>query len=129
MYEEKMELMNGTCPYCGQVIAVKAMDQQDADLKAADECNCEKAARARRYKGANSYLQQLIAGERCRAAGFVELSEKQIQLASLALESVCKDDVPSAQINLEDSALKIAAKAEGKIAVTRTRKVRMRAEV
>lgn len=129
MYEEEMELMNGICPYCGQVIAVKAMDQQDADLKAADECNCEKAARARRYKGANSYLQQLIAGEYCRAAGFVELSEKQIQLASLALESVCKDGVPSVQINLEDLALKIAAKAEGKIAVTRTKKVQMRAEV
>lgn len=129
MYENEMEMMNGTCPYCGQVIAVKAMDQRDADLKAADECNCEKAARARRYKEANSYLQQLIAGECCRSAGFVELTLKQIQLASLALESVCKDDVPSVQINFEDSTLKIAAKAEGKIAVTRTKKVQMRAEV
>ena len=36
MYEET-ELMNGACPYCGQVIAVKAMDQRDADLNAADE--------------------------------------------------------------------------------------------
>lgn len=128
MYDE-MEMMNGTCSYCGQVIAVKAMDQQDANLKAIDECNCEKAARARRYKRANSYLQQLIAGEYCRAAGFVELSEKQIQLATLALEGACKDDIPSVQINLEDSVLKIAAKAEGKIAVTRTKKVQMRAEV
>lgn len=129
MYEDEMEMLNGTCPYCGQVISVKAMDQRDADLKAADKCNCEKAARARQYKRANSCLQQLIAGERCRAAGFVELSEKQIQLASLALESVCKDDVASVQINLVDSVLKVAAKAEGKIAVTRTKKVQMRAEV
>lgn len=129
MYEDEMEMLNGTCPYCGQVISVKAMDQRDADLKAADECSCEKAVRAKCYKRASQSLQQLISGERCREAGFVELNLKQIQLANLALESVCKDDVPSVQINLEDSALKITAKAEGKIAVTRTKKVQMRAEV
>ncbi len=129
MYENEFEMMNGSCPYCGQVIAVKAMDQRDADLKAADKCGCDEAKRAQRFKEAAAYLQQISSGEDCRELGFMELNEKQIQLANLALETVCKYNVSSVQINLEDSALKITAKAEGKIAVIRTKKVQMRVEV
>lgn len=128
MYDE-MEMMNGSCPYCGQVIAVKAMDQRDADLKAADKCGCDEAKRAQRFTEANTYLQHITSGEECREAGFMELSDKQAQLANLALETVCKDNVASVQINLEDSTLKVAAKAEGKIGVIRTKKVQMRVEV
>lgn len=126
---DEMGIMNGACPYCGQVIAVKAMDQRDADLKAADKCGCDESKRAQRFKEANTYLQQITTGEDCRESGFMELSEKQMQLASLALETVCKNNVSSVQINLEDSALKISAKAEGKIAIVRGKKVHMRVEV
>lgn len=126
---DEMGIMNGACPYCGQVIAVKAMDQRDADLKAADKCGCDESKRAQRFKEANTYLQQITTGEDCRESGFMELSEKQMQLASLALETVCKNNVSSVQISLEDSTLKISAKAEGKIAVIRTKKVQMRVEV
>lgn len=129
MYENEFEMMNGSCPYCGQVIAVKAMDQRDADLKAADKCGCDEAKRAQRFKEAAAYLQQISSGEDCRELGFMELNEKQIQIANLALETVCKYNVSSVQINLEDSVLKITAKAEGKIAIVRGKKVHMRVEV
>lgn len=64
-------------------------------------CDTPYAERHEVYGGANGYLQQLIAGEYCRAAGFVELSEKQIQLATLALEGACKDGIPSVQMRAE----------------------------
>lgn len=125
---DEMEMMNGTCRYCGQVIAVKAMDQIDANLKAEDECNCDRAVRAKKFKAAGTYLQTLICGDRCREAGFAELTDKQVRLASLALESICKDNVLSVQINLEDSTLKLSAKAEDKVSIIRGKKISMRTE-
>ena len=122
MYEDEMEMINGVCRYCGQGVLVKAMDQRDADLKAADECSCGKAVAMKMYHKAEMRLEELI-GDAAVDDGYARVSPEQRVFAFNMLEMVCNEYASAITMNMEDSVVKIVAAGEGKVKLSRTRKV------
>ena len=53
------ETMTGACRYCGQVHAVVAKSQREADMLATESCNCEEAIRHQRRKMAVEKIEML----------------------------------------------------------------------
>ena len=121
MYEDEMEMINGICRYCGQGVLVKAMDQRDADLKAADECSCGKAVAMKMYHKAEMRLEELIGA--AVDDGYAQVLPEQRVFAFNMLEMVCNEYASAITMNMEDSVVKIVAAGEGKVKMSRTRKV------
>lgn len=121
MYDE-METMNGVCPYCGQILMVKAMDQRDADLKAADKCDCSGAVVARAKAKALDKLESLI-GDDAVNEGYKMLTFEQQEFARMALAAVCEGLAAKIAVNMGDSVFKVGLSGEDNIKLSRTRKV------
>ena len=122
MYKDEMQMIDGICRYCGQGVMVKAMDRRDADLKAADECSCGKAVAMKMYHKAEARLEELI-GDAAVAEGYAQVSSEQRVFAFNMLEMVCNEHAGAITVNIYDSVIRIAAAGEGKVKLSRTRKV------
>ena len=113
MYEDEMQMINGICRYCGQGVMVKAMDRRDADLK---------AVAMKMYHKAEARLEELI-GDAAVAEGYAQVSSEQRVFAFNMLEMVCNEHAGAITVNIDDSVIRIAAAGEGKVKLSRTRKV------
>lgn len=118
MYE--LETMNGICRYCGQLIMVKAVSQDNADEQAAEKCNCKGANRARKIRDAYHQLHA-VTGDESVAYGFRTTEPDVENQADELMKLIIDHRIIGYQLDLEDSVLKVKEGPNG-INITRTKK-------
>lgn len=110
-----MNEMTGTCPYCGQTRLVSAYDQHDADVKAAELCNCDNVRKRRRQCIDNI---ETICGETAKDFGFSIVTEEIKDLLKDAGSLCILEHFESMTLRVADSTVVIKRTKSG-VAVQR----------
>lgn len=103
--------MTGTCRYCGQVHAVVAEDQHEADRLAMECCNCEEAIRHQRRKEAVEKIDMLkqIPEEQ---TGFRPVSEELCMTLKLLGEKMADGKVDNISMTAEGRRISMRMKQD-----------------
>lgn len=114
----EMQQYDGVCQMCGHIKPVLAIDQEDADNKITEQCDCGAADKIQQLKMMKQNLEATI-GEKAMESGFpiVESSTKEIieEVAQLIFD----EKIGKATFVLEDSTVIISRNAKGGIKTIR----------
>jgi len=118
-----MNTFEGVCKHCGSMINIMAINQEDANKQAEDNCQCGGAEREHKYQMIMFNLEGLI-GKRAAENNFKEAEECVQQAVAVMAELVLDQKVSKVTVNLDHSTLNIIGTAKGvKTERTKTRKV------
>lgn len=109
------EKMTGTCPFCGQEQFVQAASQEEADIRAAQNCSCENDLKRKYQLGQN--IEKLTGPEICKFN--MEVLSEETREALKEIGSLCiSGELELITVRTSDSTIKIR-KTKGGIAVSR----------
>ena len=120
------ETMEGYCPFCGQMQMVEATTEEEANSKAAENCNCDGAKKARSARQCAANIEAICGIE---ANNFnMEVCDADIIDVLKALgKLVVFDDIESAVIRLADSTVAIKQTKDG-VSVARKKALSVKLE-
>ena len=94
-----LEMMEGACRYCGQMVAVNAADQEDANLKATERCTCGQANYEKRKARMLEYINDIF-GNGAPEYELDTVSELELELIRAAGINVLSGDVSKVSYDL-----------------------------
>lgn len=122
-----MENFYGVCAFCGQVISTDLTfgSQEEADIWATENCNCDMAriARRKRESLAQAINQvDLLYGEGCEQYGFKPLEPEALEILKTFTRSVAYGEATkiSAVLSGRAGTFKASLTLKGKIKVSRS---------
>lgn len=124
--ERSMDTYQGVCKYCGQIQPIMAMDQQDADQKITECCNCDGAKLEKKRQQLLENLDYTI-GEGAANMGFKRVSAGQESLITEMAMAVLEGKLEKATCQIENIVITITM-ASDKCKVKRTDKKAMTLE-
>lgn len=123
MFKEAME---GYCPFCGQMQMVEATTEEEANSKAAENCNCDGSKKARSAKQCKDNIQETC-GPNANEYQMDVLDEEVIEIIK-DLGSMCVyDNIEAASIRLPDSVVALKQTKDG-VAVSRKKALSVKLE-
>ena len=111
MAKRKADTMTGICRYCGQVHAVVAEDQPEADRLAIESCNCEGAIRHQRRKEAVEKIELLNTLPEDQT-GFRPVSEELCMLLKALGEKMADGKLDNVAMTAEGRRISMKLKAD-----------------
>lgn len=112
------EKFEGICRFCGQIQAVKAQDQAEADEIATKHCNCDDSKRYQKAEKLKDNLN-LIAGDGCTAFGYLPVKDN-VLMSIIDISNLVIDGAAQAiSINVDNTVIKISANTKGDIKANR----------
>ena len=109
------EKMKGVCMFCGQEAFVEAETQEEANIKAAQECKCDNSAKRSYLLGQN--IEKLTGPEICKFN--MDALPEETKDALKAIGSICVvGDIEAITVRVPDSTIKIRKTKKG-ISVSR----------
>lgn len=122
----KRETRGGYCPFCGQMQMVEAATDEEANSKAAENCNCDGSKKARSARQCADNIEEICGAG---ANNFnMEVCDAEVIEALKALGNlVVFDDIESAVIRLADSTVAIKQTKDG-VSVARKKALSVKLE-
>lgn len=124
--ERSMDTYQGICKYCGQTQPIMAMDQQDADQKITEYCDCDGAKFEKKKQQLIENLDYTI-GEGAVNMGIKKVSEGQESLITEMAMAVLEGKIEKATCQIDSTVITITM-ASDKCKVKRTDKKAMTLE-
>lgn len=120
------ETMEGYCPFCGQMQMVEATTEEEANSKAAENCNRDGSKKARSAKQCKDNIQE-ICGPNANEYQMDVLDEEVIEIIK-DLGSMCVyDNIEAASIRMPDSVVALKQTKDG-VAVSRKKALSVKLE-
>lgn len=120
------ETMEGFCPYCGQAQMVVATTDEEANRKAAENCKCDGAKKARSAGQCRDNIQE-ICGAGANDYQMDVLDAEVIETLKDLGNHVVYDNIESAVIRLADSTVAIKQTKDG-VSVARKKALSVKLE-
>ena len=116
----KRKRLEGACRFCGQIQAVEADSQEEANRIATLNCNCDEAEAYRRKED----LMEII-NQTCRdlpkESGFDSMPESQVHAIRVIGELVADGKLIKATLDVADSRCMIGKHKDGSFTFTRNK--------
>lgn len=113
-----MQQYDGVCQMCGYVKPVLAMDQEDADDKITEQCDCGAADKLQQLKMMKHNLEATI-GEKAMENGFTTVESSTKEIIMEVAQLIFDEKIGKATFVLEDSTVMISMSAKGGIKTSR----------
>lgn len=122
----KRETREGYCPFCGQMQMVEATTEEEANSKAAKNCNCDGSKKARSAGLCRDNIRE-ICGTGAGDYQMDVLDEEVIEVLQDLGGFAVYDNIESAVIRLADSTVTIKQTKDG-VAVSRKKALSVKLE-
>lgn len=116
--------MTGFCRKCGRAMFVDAADQNDADIRATQKCDCEQIAKTK--QGLRYNLHQ-ICGESAEDYGLDPMKAENITLLEVICDRVAEKKVEQAKLLIDGTDIVIKNTSKG-CSIQRTKKRNVKLE-
>lgn len=110
--DPEKKMMTGICKYCGQAQNVEASTKEEANKKATETCNCDRAIIEKNYMEFCNAISDLVFAQK-EDTGFTPLSNDDYKMICVMADKLIRHEIQGMTIKLSDRILKLSLDKDG----------------